>query len=212
MEDAVIKANFDKTKIVIEALITPKNDFSFSENNFSYNDSSLCTLFFTQPPARLYSLLPDSAKMNISKAVNFNIDSLLLQNNYAYSLDMAKIQPRIDSAISYSYDDNFNPIEKVVVNNIMEPSFNFIVKGENVANIYSYWNNNGKLETTSAGQLFIPVPFVKSYCRIKNEKELSIISGNYQPATGQFINCIFFFNILPHKIPGELQKYFLRLF
>ena len=207
-EGAVITANFDKTKIVIDALLTPQKQFSFAENNFSYTSSSLCALGFTQPPTPVYDLFFDSAKTGISRVVNFNIDSLLLQSNTNYQLDIAAIQPRSDSAITYSYDDNFNPVEKVVVNNVLEPAFNFIVKGNVVANIYNYWSSSGKIEQTAAGNLFVPMPFVKSYCSKNNEQELTITSNNYHlQQTDSTVNCILFLNILLTKIPAPLLNY-----
>lgn len=207
-QDAVIKANFDKSKIAVEAIITPQKQFNFLEYNFNYSANSLSILGFTQPPEQVYNLLSDSVKNNISKALNFNIDSLLLQNNTSYSMDVATIQQRKDSAVTYTYDDNFNAIEKVAVNNVLEPAFNFTVRGQGVSSVYNYFKNKGKLENTPAGDLFVPMLFVKSYCSKKTERELNITSGNYQMnAADASINCILFLNMLLTKIPPPVLKY-----
>jgi len=208
LQPAVIKANFDKNTITVDGSFSPAKQFSFAENNFSYAASSLFSLGFTQPSAALYNLIADSTKANISSAMNFNIDSLLVQNNTCYKLDIAAIVPGVDSAITYTYDDNFNPIEKAVVNNILEPSFNFTVNGNGTGSVYRYWNNNGKLEKTAAGELFVPVPFVKSYCSKLNAQKLAVVSNNYQAAPNdKNNNCIFFLNLLLTKIPNELLKF-----
>ena len=208
-KEVLIKANFDKSSVTINASINPVNQLSFTQNNFSYSNSSLFAMGFTQPPATVYGLLTDSNRASISKALNFNIDSLLLPNNNYYSLDIAAIQPRIDSAISYTYDDNFNRIENIVVNNVLEPSFNFTVNGSGIGKVYDYWQNNGKFESTDKGDLFIPMPFVKSYCSKKNDVQLNITSRNYLATpTDKNINCIFFLNMLLTKIPAALMKYF----
>ncbi len=207
-EDAVIKANFDKATITVEAMLYPDAKFNFTENNFSYSGNTLCSTGFTQPSAAVYSLLTDSSRAAISRALNFNIDSLMLSKNNHYCLDIGAIQPRIDSAISYSYDDNFNRIEKVVVNTVLEPSFNFTIRGNGSASVYNYWQNNGKLERTSKGDLFIPMPFVKSYCNRKSNQELNVISNNYTTTPAdKNINCVFFLNVLLTKIPAPLMKY-----
>jgi len=207
-EDAVVKANFDKHSISIDALLTAKKQFSFEANDFSYQPSSLCALGFTQPGAALYGLLPGNTKEAVSKAINFNIDSLLLQSNQYYQLDIAGIKPRVDSAISYTYDDNFNPVEKVVVNNVLEPSFNFYVKGDSVSQLYNYWHSSGKLEKTEAGELFIPMPFVKSYCKKITTTELSVASGDYVLKTGgEQVHAVLFLNMMMSSIPAALLKY-----
>ncbi len=174
-----------------------------------YCDSSLCSIGFTQPWPQIKQLFPDSAWANISKAVNFNIDSLLLQSNHKYQLDVAGIYPRTDSAITYTYDDDFNPIEKVVVNKVEEPSFNFAVHGDSVSNIYNYWHKSGKLEKAGDSNLFTPVPFVRSYCRVKNDQLLAVTSGNYIPAaTDKTIDCILFSQLVFTKIPPSMLNYF----
>jgi len=207
-EAAIITANFDKATVAIEAVLSPKKEYSFNEGNFSYSDSSLCSLAFAQPAPALYGLLSDSTRAGISRAVNFNIDSLLLPTNTMYQLDLAAIVPRVDSAVSYTYDDNFNPIEKVVVNNVEEPVFNFLVNGKGLDNIYNYWSNAGKLENTEAGVLFTPMPFVKSYCKKTTDQQLAVTSSNYKaPAAAKNTSCIFLLNVLLTRIPASLLKY-----
>jgi len=207
-EDAIITGNFDKQSIIINSIFTAAGQYSFTESNFGYASGSLCTLGFTQPSAAVYSLLSDSSKNSISKALGINIDSLFLQSNTYYSLDVAAIKPRVDSAITYTYDDDFNKVEKAVVNNVLEPAYNFNVIGDSITTIYNYFVRNNKLDQTDTGQLFTPMPLVKSYCNIKNEKLLNISAGNYlAQSTDKNINGIFFLNILLSKIPAALLKY-----
>lgn len=207
-EEWLISANFDKAKIVASTGFTPKFNTNFAVNNFMYSDSSLCTLAFTQPYPAIHPLLPDSAWADISKVLNFNIDSLLLPTNTRYQLDIQGIYPRVDSAISYAYDDNFKPVEKVVMNTVEEPAFDFTVQGVDVSPVYNYWKSNSKLEQTAAGELFTPIPFVKSYCSIKNETQLAVTSNNYKAAPAKHsVQCILFFKLMLTKIPPSLMKY-----
>jgi hypothetical protein len=207
-EDAIITANFDENNITIDGNVCPKKEFSFAENNFNYNATSLLALGFIQPSANVFALLNDSNKANITKAINVNIDSLMLQSNTWYSLDLAGIKPRADSAITYTYDDDFNKVEKVVVNNVEEPAFNFTIGGDSVSKIYNHWVTHNKLEKTNTGYLFTPIPFVKSYGNIEEEKTLRITANNYEAnTTNKKISAIFFLNALLTKIPNSLLKY-----
>ncbi len=207
-EDAIVTAKFDANKIIIEGNLLPKKEFTFTENNFSYNSTSLMALGFTQPNAMVFALLNDSSKSNISKAINVNIDSLMLPTNKWYSLDVVSIKPRADSAITYTYDNDFNKVEKVVVNNIEEPAFNFTIYGDSVSNIYNNWILSNKLEKTNTGFLFTPMPFVKSYCTIEAGKALQLTANNYETTTmDKKTTAIFFMNALLSKIPASLLKY-----
>ncbi len=203
-DDQLITANFDNTKIWIDAIVKPMKDEQFASATFLYNDSSLCNLAFTSLPA---NLIPDSISSSISRALNVNIDSLLLPTNKTYQLTVESIRSRIDSAISYTYDDNFNPVEKVVVNKVEEPAFDFVINGPNADGIYQYLNGNGKLEKTAAGDWFTPMPFVKSYCSTTHS-QLKITAANYPSvAMKQHMNAIFFSKLLFTKIPAALWKY-----
>ncbi len=207
-KDCIATANFDKEKLKINCFFTPNAAFSFEENNFSCAPNSLFNLALSQPPPALYGLMNDSLKNSISKAININIDSLLLPSNRYYQLEITDIMPRVDSAISYTYDDDFNKVEKVVVNNIEEPSFNFTVAGDSASKVYNNWLNNDKMEVTDKGNLFRVIPFAKSYCSLKNASRLDISTSTYAPdASQKKVSAIFYVNLLLTKIPISLIKY-----
>ncbi len=207
-KDGIVSANFDKGKIEIKGTLTPNNQLDFKENNFTYSANSLLTIGFTQPTASVYGLINDTVKTNISKAMNLNIDSLLLKSNRYYQLDITSILPRIDSAITYTYDDDFNKVEKVVVNNVEEPAFEFSIVGDSISTILNNWQMDKKIEQTNNGNLFLPIPFVKSYCTKKNDSVLTIISNNYiQSPANKNSNCLLFVHLLFAKAPISLLKY-----
>jgi len=202
-----VTAGFDKQSIFIDASLELTKGTSFPTHTFSYNDTSLLSLGFTQPQPSIKNLLADSARASISRALNFNIDSVFLAGNQLYQLDVGGIYARVDSAVSYTYDDNFSAVENVVVNNVEEPAFNFTMQGKAANDIFNYWQQNGKVEKTAAGYWFTPVPFVKSYCSVGNEK-LAITANRYTTtAASKSFEGIFFLKLLLSKIPASLQKY-----
>lgn len=203
----IFNGNFKNGSLTIDAAIQTDKKYSLSENAFAFNNGSIVSLGFIQPPANLYTSINDNVRSKISTALNFNIDSLFLQNNKNYTLDITEIKDKIDSAISYTYDDDFNKIEKVVVNNIQEPSFSFKINGNNFDALVDHWKKNKKIEETENGNLFTPIPFVKSY--VQNKKDsLTIASYNYtdQKNDGQ-LNCISHLSINPTQIPANLINY-----
>lgn len=206
-EDAIVKANFDKQKIEILSTLQPKQQFSFTENNFTFSNSSLFNLHLSQPNTAVYNLLDNTTKEKISKALNFNTDSLFLPSNKTYQLQVDKFINRVDSAISYTYDDEFNKIEKVVVNNVQEPVYNFRVTGDSVNNIYNNWQKNKLLEPTPQGNLFTPIPFVKSYTTVSGN-QLIVQPSNYKAlATNQNFKGIAHVQLNIADIPANLLNY-----
>ncbi len=206
-ENAIVKANFNKEKISINSTFTPQVKYAFTESDFSFSNNSLLALHFTQPTPEMYNLLDVATKQKIAKVLNFNTDSLFVASNKKYELHINNFVNRVDSAITYTYDDEFNKIEKVVVNNVQEPMYNFTINGDSVNKIFNYWQQAKLIEKTAAGNLFTTIPFVKSYCTTTNN-QLIIKPINYTALqTNNNFKGIFYLQLLLSKIPENLVNY-----
>lgn len=202
------RINFDKNRLIATASIVLPDAVSWPAGKFNYCDTSICVIGCMQPQPGMQKLLDSNLRVAVSKAVNFNIDSFFVNTNSKYQLDIEGIHTRIDSAVSYTYDDNFNPVEKKVVNSIEEPVYNFSMIGKGTGDVYRYWYTAGKIESTPEGDLFTPVPFVKSYCSRALPDTLLVTSNNYAPAAyNHSVEAVAFFQLLLTRIPVSLMKY-----
>jgi hypothetical protein len=200
-----IKGNFNDTSLYFTMPLTTAKVNPFISKEFSFCDTAMLSVGFTQPTKEFKNNLP---LQRISKALNFNVDSLLLSSNNYYQLNISGIYPRIDSAITYTYDDNFNQIENIVVNKVEEPAFFFTVSGDSVNYIYDYWNRNGKLENNTGGSVFTPIPFAKSYCKVIDKNTLTVASAGYTaPLQNTTVTKGMFLRILISKVPPSLLNY-----
>ncbi len=205
---AFINVNFDKRSIKMQAKLQLKSIDTYSQEKFAYNDTAICSLGFSQSIIGLLQHISNDDKTKMSTALNINIDSFFQPQNKKYSFQISDFKTRTDSAISYSYDDDFNKIEKVIVNNVEEPVLQIEIIGSDAIKIFAYLECQKKIEKTAAGFLFTPIPFVKSYC-FANDTLLQIKSSNYETSTkNTFLNAFFFANLSVEKIPIYLQKYF----
>ena len=102
----------------------------------------------------------------------------------------------------------FNKIEKVVVNNVLEPTMNFVITGDSVQNVYHYWQGSALFEQTPAGKLFTAIPFVKAYADTNTNKQLSLTSSGYKIVVAdKNIQSLFFLRLLLTKIPDNILSY-----
>lgn len=81
---------------------------------------------------------------NISSYFNKNISDSLLVNYLKMSADLEEVN---DTIISYGYDDNFNEIEKVSYQKIIQPNYELILQTSDADKTWSYfqqkkWINN----------------------------------------------------------------------
>jgi hypothetical protein len=208
-EDAVVKGNITNDNIIINGDFVPKELYSFVENNFAYSSNAMLSLGFTQPTTGVYNTIGAAEKANISKAIGVNMDTMFIPSNKYYQLQVDAIVPRVDSAISYTYDDDFNAIQKVVVNNVDEPMYNFVIAGDSVQTIFNNWTSNKIIVQDNNGALFRPMPLVKSYCNIKDKNSLEIAPKNFtKTSTNENVKAVFFANFMFQKIGDKYLKYF----
>lgn len=208
-KDAIVKANITNDNIIIDGELNPKDAFSFVENNFANGSNSMLSIGFTQPTKSVYDAISEADKANIAKAIGVNMDTLFMQSNKYYQLQVDGIVPRVDSAITYTYDDDFNAIQKVVVNNVDEPMYNFVVVGDSVQKIYNNWVSNKTIVSDNGAQLFRPMPLVKSYCTIKDKNVLEIAPKNFSRTLAtENVKAVFYVNILLQKIGEKYLKFF----
>lgn len=208
-EPALLTANFNKTEIKINGSLSPLEQYSFSEERFTYDSRAVFAAGFSQPPPALYNLLPVAEKEKLSKAISLPLDSVMLPANTLYSIQLQQMKEQVDSAITYTYDDEFNKVEKLIVNRIQEPSFLFSIKGKKINDLYQYLQQNNKLEQTPAGVVFLPMPLVKTYCTRQADSLLTLTAYNYSTTTStESKQAVFFFHSSAANIPAAQWRYF----
>ena len=197
----ILNGNFTNGQLHATGLLQPSKQLVLNQASFNIPDSSLLSIGFTQPVPEVYHLLPAKFTTNISTAVNFTIDSLFIPQNKKYLLDVTGIISKTYSAVSYSYDDDFNKIQKVVVNKVQEPVFACTVFGEAPAQIFNYWVANKNIEPVNGGYLFTPIPFAKTYATVLKDT-LVLSTADYNKANHHHsVTCIAALTICPGKLP-----------
>jgi len=101
----------------------------------------------------------------INKIIGFNVDSLLVHHPTKTEIIVHEMVKKNDSVISYDYDDDFNPIKKVVVHTNREPSFYFSIQTENSKQVYDYLKNQNAIDKN---QVFVNFPLAQTKTFVKN--------------------------------------------
>ncbi|MGC4235800.1 MAG: hypothetical protein QM594_22690 [Niabella sp.] len=202
--------NINKNRISSLVTLTCKDKTTFEQKKIPVTDSALFNLNIITGSAFFDKLIPKVAKDRISRLVNFNIDSLFQPGISSWQAQINGFVQKADTAISYSYDADFNPIEQQIINNITEPDFSTTISGKNVDAIYRYWKDSGILQSTDQSELFTSMPLVRSYAALKAGAQLTIQSPGFKaPVSSQSSNaCIMHLSVNLQRLPDSLQKYF----
>jgi hypothetical protein len=162
-EDAVLNLNLKDQEIVAEGQLKWKPKFR-KATSFTKKPNALLSLglnfemIWNQNILKKYSV-------QINKIIGFDMDSILVHNPTKTELLLNEIIEKKDSAISYDYDDDFNPVKKVVVHTSREPSFFFSMQTENSKKIFNYLKAQNAIDNH---QLFVNFPLAPTRTFVRN--------------------------------------------
>jgi hypothetical protein len=162
-EDAILNLNLKDQEIVAEGQLKWKSKFR-KATPFKLNPNALLSLGFDFEMIRNQNSLKRHS-VQINKIIGFNLDSILAHNPTKTELILNGIVEKKDSAISYDYDDDFNPIKKVVVHTSREPSFYFSIQTENSKKVYTYLKAQKAIDDQ---QVFVNFPLAKTKTSVRN--------------------------------------------
>lgn len=204
-EDAFLTANLNGEGIEIKANLKLRG--VFNEVEFIICDSSIFTLSVAPAASIISRIMTDSVKMKLSAFLNGNADSVIRKDNRQYYLDLQAITSRIDSAVSYTYDEDFTATEQKIINVVKEPAFKFFISGDNAKGIGNYLEQQGNVERDSIGKIYTSIPFVKTYMEATLPSRLEFISVNFGNAVGKNSKAVLFANLNVARIPVEFLNY-----
>jgi hypothetical protein len=173
--ETVFDINFNKTAIYAKSTINWPNHQAIQPAALPFHANAFLTLAGTNNQWWL-NQLDDSLKKKWSTALNFSIDSTLQQPLTNHWIELTDIRTRKDSAISIEFDDNFNEVKKVVVNQVQEPEWFWKITGAGQMQVKEYFVQNKLLQQNDSGWLFVPMPFVRSFQQ-PSDSSLFISSG-----------------------------------
>lgn len=161
--DAVLNLKLEDQEIIIEGQLKWKPNF-IKTASFSQNPNTLLSLGFNFEMIRDQNSFKRHS-VQINKIIGFNLDSILAHNPTKTELLLNEMVVKNDSAISYDYDDDFNPIKKVIVHTSREPSFYFSMQTEDSKKVYSYLKSQKAIDNH---EVFVNFPLAPTKFFIKN--------------------------------------------
>lgn len=162
-EDGILNLTLEENEIIIDGQLNLKPKFQ-KEWQFTQNTNALFALGFDFEMIRNQKLITEkSAK--ISKMIGFDLDSILVHNPSKTELLFNEIVEKKDSAISYGYDDDFNPIKKVIVHTNREPSFHFSMQTTNSKKVFDYLKSQNVIDNNN---VFVNFPLAQTKAFVKH--------------------------------------------
>lgn len=159
-EDGIININLKQQEITAEGILQLRYK---KESHFSQTPNALLSFGFDFEMIRKQNFLQQHSAQ-INKLIGFDLDSILVHQPTKTELLLQAVIEKKDSVISYDYDDDFNPVKKVVVHTNREPSFSFSVETANSTKIYNYLKTQNAIDSQN---IFVNFPFAETKALVK---------------------------------------------
>lgn len=160
-EDGILNLKLEDQEIIVDGELKLKHK---KEWQFTENPNALLSFGFDFKMIREQNFLKSNTD-KINKIMGFDLDSILSYNPTKTELVLNKIIEKKDSAISYEYDDDFNPIKKVIVHNSREPSFSFSIQVANTQKVYDYLKKQNAIDNHN---VFVNFPLAQTKALVKD--------------------------------------------
>ncbi len=129
------------------------------------------------------SFLSKRNKTKFDGFTKLSLDSIVSKWNGSIAFNLKAVDQKIDTIITYEYDDDFNKIEKKSVQELNIPDVT-ITLGSQVG-LYTYFHDNKAVKIIANDTLFTSIPLYKMYVSEQNngldiftQKQFSATSTN----------------------------------
>jgi hypothetical protein len=151
---------------------------------------------------RVFSLLKQKQKQSFTKATTLSLDSIFDMWNGSINVTWGKFIQKTDTIVTYTYDEDFNKVEKKEVQKRVIPNFNVEIGGKK---LYHYLQKKKAIKKENTQPVLVLNPLFKTYTQ-KTNKGIRLYSkflknkekqNRTTSKEGKFTASIFVKDILP---------------
>jgi len=172
----------------------------------SDNLNNILDLNLAPLPQAYLKYFPDSLKQKWSKAIGLPVDSVFLNHKFNWSLHLSGFRERIDTAVTYNFDENFNEVPQATIVTSTVPVITLSASGEGAEQIYEMINFRNALEPENGKMRFTGFPLWPMYA---SSRPGEFVLGNAEGKEKQnsLTTSIMNLRANPSKIPDSLFRY-----
>jgi len=170
-----VEANFKDG--LLEVLGALNTDMFLNARHDDFNDNSVGYLNakINKEHTLFKSLIAEKNSQKFNDLTKLSVDSITSKWNGTLSLNLKTVSKKIDTIVTYEYDDDFNKIEKKTVQELTIPDIDLRF-GEG-ASLFDYLSNENAIQVIESDTLFTSIPLYKMYAARK-AKTVAISTEN----------------------------------
>lgn len=216
--DDSLEANFNKGVFELQGIIS--SDLFITNSNQKSNEKGVVAISGRINKNNTYfrEFLSDK-KVKINEITHLSLDSIVNKWNGKFNMNIASVEHKIDTIVSYEYDDDFNKVEIKSTQEKRIPTLGLLLGQEDISSLSDYFYSKNAIQIIKGDTLFTAVPIYKFLAiDAKENFELHVnrkVNSSTSKLTKSKLN--FYFNTekyieKPFEIPLKAeQEKFLKL-
>ncbi len=100
-----------------------------------------------------------------NEITHLSVDSIFNKWSGAVNFELTSINTKLDTIVSYDYDDDFNKVEKVSTQKVVQPNFSLLMKSENRNALFDYLLEERAVQMVEEDTLFVSMPLYRLYAQ-----------------------------------------------
>ncbi|RPD95965.1 hypothetical protein EGM88_10875 [Aureibaculum marinum] len=158
-------------------------------------------------------------KDKFNELTHLSLDSIISKWNGKISMNITAIDQKIDTIVSYEYDDDFNKVEKKVIQKQNIPTLALKLGQENTFSLSNYFYRKNAIQVVENDTVFTAIPILKFLTT--DTKETFVLKVNQEENSSDVSSVTsklnFYFNVekyqkKPLDIPlNKIQKKMVKL-
>jgi len=206
-QESKLILSFNDSNVSLNGSLFLRKEYQFQDTNkiiIPMKESKAYLSFYGGKSKLINEIAKQVNRKSFEKVTNMNFDSILYYSDNSVSFHYYDSEIKTDSVITYEYDEDFNKIEKLMLDSTLHPIFDLLITEKNKG-LFSYFENDSIIKSVNGKDVFTPYPFSTVYATKRNGVLLATAdSTNYLETTFPsvfeiHVNC-------PKIAPEILQK------
>ena len=159
--DDFVEANFKNG--LFEVLGTLHSDvfLILKDGDFSKNSLGYISTKINKEHKLFKALIVEENRRKFNNFTKLSIDSIISKWNGSFAFNLKSINSKTDTIVTYDYDDDFNKIEKIAVQELIVPELDFSFDAD--SNLFGYLSNKNAIQVIEGDTVFTSMPLYKLY-------------------------------------------------
>ena len=177
-KESMLFFDFSKGELTLNGDIFLNKEYRFDEMNnaFIASREQKAHFYFHGGNSKFYDELCNKVdRKKFENLINFSFDSLIHYADRSLNFSFYETKKVADTSVTYEYDENFNKVENVKVNQTIHPVFDLKVL-ENKQGLFDYLVSDSCIKQLGYKKVFTPYPFTKVYAY--NDKGLVLSTAH----------------------------------